>query len=761
MVLIYTCDDYTITIKTSDIVSPWKRFYSRVPQTARTYCNYTATHDDGKLQLLKFDEEGNSVLTEVPGNNVWENQPPVMFETETYHFFVDFKCKPLGTPMVIHPSRKIADSFDFYRDMLTGSIDFLNNPGLFVFTFHYVKEDGEHVTDSLSLEVVSPKLDTKRDLNNIKRLINAEFENYVFEYLSLTFQNLSITRSEKTDDKVIWLSIFRQIIEPYFKACRYIMQHANKKAQIKATYSRAESIKRWNPREEERFLERGNDAGRFYYRHEVIEHTINTKENRFVKHTLLFLQRRFANIRRELIDAYGEDLSLAEIEQLKIYDRTFHSLLNSKFFRSVGKYEGHLQESAVLQQRSGYRKVYKYWQMLKCGLSLEQGDTNIGTKQIWKLYEIWCFLVIKRLICKILRLNPLDPNVRDKGLIQEDSTRMMQSFEQDDIDSHIVYRHPTKGTKVELWYQHHFLPGHSSDEHSVTTLQVPDIVLNITDANDTLTRTYLFDAKYRVLDDKHSDTPTDEPVQDSINAMHRYRDAIYYGNKEIGSINRPESKEVVGGYILFPGRVSDADKLENKYYWKSIESINIGAFPMLPKPFNDNDAFDKVDLIECPSLEQHLRHIILDNNKEELLETSIPQRGLYYTEEPPANAIVYVGFVRQNNPLYNEFLHNTAQMYYTGSEDTKTDLDIQRIRYFMPIIKGRISGLYRVIGVNAARKSQKNMNNDNPNDGVRFFLLLDDFIQLGKPVKTKNLLHNADFMTLDEAKRIYEELKLA
>ena len=42
----------------------------------------------------------------------------------------------------------------------------------------------------------------------------------------------------------------------------------------------------------------------------------------------------------------------------------------------------------------------------------------------------------------------------------------------------------------------------------------------------------------------------DYPPTDAINQMHRYRDAIYYSKE-----HEPyRSKEVIGGYILFPGR---------------------------------------------------------------------------------------------------------------------------------------------------------------------------------------------------------------
>ena len=175
-ILVIKCDDYNVTIKTRDITSPWKRFHNRVSE-AGTYCDYSTTHDDSELTLLKIGNDGTARLKTCGRGREWQNLPPVMFETEVYHFFVEFTCPLLDTPSINHPKREIEECFDYYKGMLTGSINFLNNPGTFVFSFSYVKQDGRHITDSLSFEVVSPKLDTKEDLNNIKRLINAEYEN--------------------------------------------------------------------------------------------------------------------------------------------------------------------------------------------------------------------------------------------------------------------------------------------------------------------------------------------------------------------------------------------------------------------------------------------------------------------------------------------------------------------------------------------------------------------------------------------------------
>ena len=76
----------------------------------------------------------------------------------------------------------------------------------------------------------------------------------------------------------------------------------------------------------------------------------------------------------------------------------------------------------------------------------------------------------------------------------------------------------------------------------------------------------------------------------------------------------------------------------------------------------------------------------------------------------------------------------------------------------MPIIGGKIQGVYKVVAINAARKSDKKKRNENPNDGVRFFLMLDEFIPFGeKAVSCNKLLHNGGVLSLEEAKEKYIE----
>ncbi len=147
---------------------------------------------------------------------------------------------------------------------------------------------------------------------------------------------------------------------------------------------------------------------------------------------------------------------------------------------------------------------------------------------------------------------------------------------------------------IDLFHDFSYDTSESQNVKSFTVNQRPDIVLRITknDLKEKYVLTYLYDAKYRLASDQKEGSP-DLPTEDSINQMHRYRDAIYYVNKEKV---KPE-KEVIGAYILFPGS-GEIETIKNLDYYKSIESVNIGAFPLRPndytnrspirRPFKDN-----------------------------------------------------------------------------------------------------------------------------------------------------------------------------
>lgn len=642
-VLRFECPDYRLTVSTATIEYPWERFERRVKTDALSYCDYRSSHE-GTLSLVDPKELAKGVTeqnTEV-GQTEWKERHPVLFETCEYQFAVEFQhlhdtADEKHRPRVYHKMKAVGENFKFYPNgkhsgILVGSIDFLNSLGKFAFAFEYRDEQDSIQSGQMELYVASPKLDTKNDLRQITALINQEYENYVFDYLTLTFSSFSLVRAER-NNSIIWLSIFRSVVDEYFKSVRFIMSRPNNKPVRKTYHARPERIRRWSQQEEERYKNMGRDAERHYFRYNQMENTVNTRENRFVKYSLHVLGKKFREVFSE-VSGLCKDMDDKERKALAEYTKTFRQLGTSAFFSKVGEFEGFRQESAILQQRSGYSQIYKAWLMLKDSLDLVDGKTVIGMKKIWELYEIWCFLVMKRLIAKVL-----DLDLNDMEHVREDKSQMLNTMVRSEMTHVVEFDNRANGDVVRLEYQHTY--NRSTKEFKTTTTeQRPDIVVTIRKP-DGFVLTYLYDAKYRVQDDKN-DCELDEgtdidiadyPLPDAINQMHRYRDAIYYAMKED---ERPRGKEIIGGYILFPGR-TEGDAIENRYFYKSIKKVNIGAFPLLPA-----DEEHKDDVVLCDLLEKHLREILMENTAYEQIKDSIPQKGLQYQEGGNGNGVALV-----------------------------------------------------------------------------------------------------------------------
>jgi hypothetical protein len=724
-VLSLVTEFYTLSVQSSNPQRSWKRFESRLGDKANTYCEYTSSIP-GALSLSDFKSE---VATLVDSTELqkWEKKHPVFFETNSYNFAIEFH-KIIGKPTIMHPNKAVADLFSFFPSndggILTGSINFLNEPGKFTLSFTYDTPTQKNRIDHFSFDVVSPKLDTKDDYKSIVETINKEYNELVFKYLTLTFQQFG--KSGKTNNELIWLAIFQEIIGGYLQACNFIVNKPHSKMRKEVYFHKPDRIKRWTPRMEEQFREKEahGDASDSYFRNELIDTTIDTKENQFVKYTLQQIGRKLHTVLKKLETNYSSDLSDDYRDKLADYGLQLDILTHNKMFRTIGKFEGFRQESMVLQKRTGYAQVYRYWLMLQSGLSLFDGTTNIGMKQIWELYELWCFLKMKEIIGSLDSVE----------LLVESKESMLKPFSDTEVEHCVTFKNTVSKDIIELRYQHTY-KRNDKETHTATTEQRPDIVLNIRKAESEFVLTYLYDAKYRVLDDlrEGADGITDEPVPDAINQMHRYRDAIYYGQSK-----HYASKEIIGGYVLFPGR-GDDDNVRRKYYFKSISSVNIGAFPLLP--YADKDK-------EGSLLKEHLQRIILEKTEHQQIADSVPQKGLVYQSEQDTN--VFVGVIKSDNKDFTDFIEKKANTYYTGARFPST-LNILSFKFFAPYYDGGIREYYEIIGIRSAKKSEVLSYEANAEDGVRFFFELGKCVTLSdQPIQLQLILDTYQAISLKE-----------
>lgn len=659
-VLRYKHPDYEVIVRSQDIRYSWERFkgrieYSRLNDTnilpPSEYCNYTSKEH---CSLYIYSPIDNNI--HIFDNGVeWDGLWPVIFETCKYQIRILFhEIDKDSIPRIHHAKKSIVDSFYYDQELsnikeksLTGEINFINEPGSFRLEFSYEK-NGILNKNHVSFDVVSPKLDTKNDYKKLLSDINKEYENVIYRYLSITLQQFA---KGVNNSEITWMSAFQNIVEDYLKNIRRVILNPHSKIVDCKTSKKVYQIKFWPAILEEQYNEvcKNTKLEEHFFSHNQTISTHNTMENRFVKYTLQNIGHKLSRILDTILNSKQEGLSETHRQMWVDYQISLKKLIKHPFFNTIGKFEGMNKESLVLQNRIGYQQIYKDWLKLKRGIDFYNGSANIGTLQIWEVYELWCFIKMKKLIAEVLGIDYSKPS--HEHLVIEPEETLLNPFTNSSLEHVVEFQYPTvedsdseerkrylvahEGEIVTLHYQHTFNRKSGGGEYGMnintaTTEQRPDIVLNIRKPSGEVVLTYLYDAKYRVLNDKNLDNDFerldveeninlgvgDYPPPDTINQMHRYRDAIYYSKEH----NPYCSKEVIGGYILFPGRGND-EQIKQRYYSKSIENVNIGAFPLLPN-------YDSL-------LKEHLEQILIKYTSTEIhVSKSKPQRTLaYITEE--------------------------------------------------------------------------------------------------------------------------------
>ncbi|MBP5540091.1 MAG: DUF2357 domain-containing protein [Bacteroidales bacterium] len=725
-VIRYEHQDFEVIVRTQDIRYSWNKFKGRINYARRTnsdiaapekYCRYTSS-DDCILHLYNPETQETVQLKE---GKTWDNQCPVVFETCKYQIRLLFHgVDPTAEPEVRHVRKDVEDSF-FYDEetkdkgekSLTGELDFLNEPGLLKLEFAYQKE-GKRKDAFVTFEIVSPKLDTKNDYKSLLREVNEEYENVIYRYLSISLQQFCRGRLN-TD--ATWMTAFQSVVDDYLKNIHRVIQNPHSQIEEVQASRKAEQIKQWTPNLEEQYGE-VSSAGKseeYYFSYKEAHSTHDTRENRFVKHTIETIGKRLSSIISTVLGNTQEGLSERHRQQWIDYHNALKKLQKHPFFRSVGRFDGMKQESLVLQSRMGYRQIYKDWLKLKRGIDIYNGAVTIGTLQIWEIYELWCFIKMKKLVADVLGISREDALYEQ--LVTEPKGTLLNPFSNSSLEHIVEYRYPSAGDNltdkqkarllahkddvVTLHYQHTFnrrsgRSGYDMGMNTATTEQRPDIVLNIRNSSGEYVLTYLYDAKYRVINDKVLDRDFEEqdaeeygnmpggdyPPTDAINQMHRYRDAIYYSKE-----HEPyRSKEIIGGYILFPGR-GDDESIKRRYYSTSIESINIGAFPLLP----NNDSL----------LREHLENILLNYSSSEMhVANAKPQRTLAYVTEDEKSSIMNEDLVMvavAGSPEKRQWSFD--KQWYNIPLDQIADSPWMKAKYLLLYIKGEqsVGNLCRIV----------------------------------------------------------------
>ena len=535
--------------------------------------------------------------------------------------------------------------------LIFGSVNFNNQVGRTDIKVFYEKDGVENIL-SFSTEVLSYKMDYRTDMRNVIRDIEEEFALLSYSFLKDTYLTFSQSNKESTD--LIWWQIFRDCFQKIADASRLIINNPKRRLQTAVRYERAERMP-YMPAELENEYEEFKDEPSHLYRMEEMYLSKDTVENRFLKYALFNIADRFKRVQTNLLSVLNiENLDL--LNQLQEMDEGLATLTNDPFFRGIGAFKGFSQDSLVMKQAAGYRDVYENWIILQCGYDLQEGVMQLEVKDISELYEIWCFIKVKNMVQHILREKATAYTEGGKmeggfvkSLIQGSKSEVV-FLENDhpEVKLASVMYNATTDDEEQLVDESALSSNTDiAETTSKTTEQRPDIVLRLSKAKDKIQYTYLFDAKYRIRDTTiPKEQGVEVPPVDAINQLHRYRDAIYYTHADDEKLKR----EVIGGYVLYPGNL-EKEKFINSYYHRSVDEVNIGAFPLKPGGhwlglYNKDGDYNDL-LLDPTSSEDVLYHQIetwLNDTqpRQTLLKRAIPQKGLQYEIDDSAPGVLMV-----------------------------------------------------------------------------------------------------------------------
>jgi len=678
--LIIEHKDFTMIVECTKFDGIWNKAKSNVGED-KLYSTYSWS--EGVVSVKRTLDADHEIDIEqgVPA-------PATFFDNADFPIWIEFKdyVKDAQFGSILQNDN---DRFSFRRHILAGFINYKNEIGRSEIQIIY-KVDKETRAFRFGFEVLSTKLDYHEHWRTIVEDIEREYRMLSLDYMRRTFHGFSPDQNGEHPD-IVWWSVFEGEQQKFIKACKSIIDRPRHRLHGEEVYLRADKLKQTPHNIENRLAEHRKEPA---YLYRVEQHILSndTQENRFLKFALHQISKRYEDLRQR-IEAVKTASGTMKSAMLATSE-TLKRLQHHPFFRTIGRFKGISQESMVLQKATGYNQVYRTWNLLRRAYSLNDGLYRLQTKDIATLYEIWCFIEVSHIVKAQLHLDDEDVEHRNRmemnGIFSWELGKGEHSrilFRKDGVELAELVYNPKNADKEDdnVGIKDLVVP---------TVPQKPDIVLQLTknDLQQGMKMTYLFDAKYRI-DGK--DKGVDVPPEDAINQMHRYRDAIYYKDYDANALK----KEVIGGYILFPGDGETNDVAVSKFY-KTIKEVNIGAFPLRPKDVENRKLLENFidELIHTKSYET-IAHVI-------------PQKGAYVE----VGNRVFIGLVKEDNRQYQAFVDGTATLYYTGKQ-FPTTIALQDLHFFMPYIKGQgVRDVYEITKVRTITGKEAKQTDDEDAD---------------------------------------------
>lgn len=310
--------------------------------------------------------------------------------------------------------------------------------------------------------------------------------------------------------------------------------------------------------------------------------TVDTPENRFVKHALFSFQSFLNDIRTK-----AKSDKRLELESLLLEDK-LEQYLSHSIFKELSPLTTLPLNSPVLQRKEGYRGVLRNWLMFDLAAKLVWhggDDVYSGNKRdVAVLYEYWLFFKFLDIVKEVFKIEPKSV----EELIKPTSDGLgLQLKQGQHLPIEGVYKSETRELNVIFSYNKTFSGDNSyPDSGSWTRSMRPDYTLSIwprgisaeeAEKEELIVHVH-FDAKYKVenlseilgndadlINEKEEQNKGTYKRADLLK-MHTYKDAI---------------RRTAGAYILYPG----TDKTYTKIGFHEIIP-GLGAFSIRPSKTN-------------------------------------------------------------------------------------------------------------------------------------------------------------------------------
>jgi len=506
---------------------------------------------------------------------------PLLFEETSYSLLLSARG---GHRVALsHRDPRLLRGISTAQDGATahGAVNFRSQVGRSRFT---VLVDDQPEFD-FEVEVSPSKLDYETDYAELTAEVQAILRGLVLEYLASTYEGASLEGSGGSTD-LEWALLLRHIVDELERALQYVARQPTRGLRRRSELVRIDRLRRSDSSVRQAVL-RGRGKGPlqavasgFYAKQHLPERqakpTLDTPEHRWLASRVAAARRRLAALLRRTRAHAGRDdrrrtpartkQALHELDRL---EARLNRLLRLEPLEAAQGPPPHGFSSLQLQGAPGYKEAYHACVSLARGLRLTGGPVELSLKELHRLYEYWCFLSIVDLVGELLG--------------QRLPAKQLLSVEQDGLR---VLLRKGKQQKVVFGLRGQdelavvYSPSFSGADFIST--QTPDISLTLSRDGWPTVRLVL-DAKYRVESNETyvAQMGAPGPPFDSINVLHRYRDAILEREPGTHSTARG-SRTVVEGVALYPLSGMEANDFDQTRMWTSLDRLGIGALPFLP-----------------------------------------------------------------------------------------------------------------------------------------------------------------------------------